>query len=309
MRFTLKMGHMPQRDASPPLPNGARVTTRFFPLSPSLRPYVSTIYLSEVAVSDGKRVEDYLHPEWANLRFVEGDPPLAAIGDGPLAETPRFIATGPTSTATHFAAGNMRVWGIGILPIGWAKFIPLPAEEFADRLTDGSTDPAFAPFAPLLDALRQVNDVDAAAALIDAHVCALLADAPPDDPSILAAHQALVDDEVTSVADLSVKLSLSERSIERLSHRAFGFSPKLLLLRQRFLRSLARFMLDPSMAWIDTMDHHYYDQAQFTRDFQRFMGMNPRDYAARPKPILGAAALARDAAAGAAVQGLHKPAG
>lgn len=300
---------MAQRDASHDLPAGARVATRFFPLSPALRPYVSTIYLSEVAVSGSARVEDYLHPEWANLRFVEGDPPRAAIGATPVVETPRFIATGPTSTATYFAAGNMRTWGIGILPMGWAKFIPLPAEELADRMTDGSTHPAFTPFAPLLDALRQVNDVDAAAALIDAHVCALLADAPPDDPAILAAHQALVDDEVTSVADLSAKLSLSERSIERLSHRAFGFSPKLLLLRQRFLRSLARFMLDPSMTWIDTMDHHYYDQAQFTRDFQRFMGMSPRDYAAMPKPILGAAAFARAAAAGAAVQGLHKPAG
>jgi AraC-like DNA-binding protein len=300
---------MPQRDASPHLTAGARVATRFFPLSPALRPYVSTIYLSEVAVPDGSRVEDYLHPEWANLRFVEGDRPLAAIGNSPVVETPRFVATGPTSTATYFAARNMRAWGIGILPMGWAKFIPLPAEDLADRLADGVTHPAFAPFAPLLGALRQVNDVDAAAALIDAHVCALLADAPPDDPSILAAHRALVDDEVTSVADLSAKLSLSERSIERLSHRAFGFSPKLLLLRQRFLRSLARFMLDPSMAWIDTMDHHYYDQAQFTRDFQRFMGMSPRDYAARPKPILGAAAFARAAAAGAAVQGLHKPAG
>jgi AraC-like DNA-binding protein len=67
-------------------------------------------------------------------------------------------------------------------------------------------------------------------------------------------------------------------------------------------------MLDPSMAWIDTLDYHYYDQAQFTRDFKRFMGMSPRAYAARPKPILGAAARARAAAAGAAVQGLHKPA-
>jgi AraC-like DNA-binding protein len=300
---------MPHRDASPDFPTGARVTTRFFPLSPPLRPYVSTIYLSEVAIPDGNRVEDYLHPEWANLRFIDGDLPRAAIGGSPVNETPRFIATGPTSTATYFAAGNMRAWGIGILPFGWAKFIPLPAESLADRMTDGSAHPAFAVFAPLLETLRQVNDVDAAAALIDAHVCALLADAPPDDPAILAAHRALVDDEVTSVADLSAKLSLSERSIERLSHRAFGFSPKLLLLRQRFLRSLARFMLDPSMAWIDTMDHHYYDQAQFTRDFQRFMGMSPREYAARPKPILGAAAFARAAAAGAAVQGLHKPAG
>ncbi|HEV7314485.1 helix-turn-helix domain-containing protein [Sphingopyxis sp.] len=298
---------MPHSDASPHLPASARVATRFFPLSPVLRPYLSTIYLTEVAVPGDDRVEDHLHPEWANIRFIEGEAPLAAVGGRPAELAPRFVVTGPTSHATYFAAGNMRLWGIGVLPMGWAKFLSLPADELADRSCDGAAHPAFAPFAPLAAALRQVNDIDAAVALIDAHFCALLSHAPPDDPAILAAHRALVDDELSSVADLSAKLALSERSIERLSHRAFGFSPKLLLRRQRFLRSLGRFMLDPSMAWIDTMDHHYYDQAQFTRDFQRFMGMSPRDYAARPKPILGAAAVARAAAAGAAVQGLHQP--
>ncbi|KTE11456.1 hypothetical protein ATE71_11795 [Sphingopyxis sp. H115] len=274
-----------------------------------MRPYVSTIYLTEVAVPRGDRVEDYLHPEWANLRFFEGDPPLASIGADAVLEAPRFIATGPTSKACYFSAGNMRAWGIGVLPMGWAKFIPLPAEALADRFTDGKTHPAFVRLAPLADALRPMNDVEAAAGLIDDYFSRLLADAPPDDPAILAAHVALVDDELASVAGFAEKLSMSERSVERLSHRAFGFPPKLLLRRQRFLRSLGRFMLDPSMAWIDTMDHHYYDQAQFTRDFQRFMGMSPRDYAARPKPILGSAAFARAAAAGAAMQGLHKPAG
>lgn len=300
---------MPHRNASPDLPAGARITTRFFPVSKPLRPYVSIIYLTEIAMPGEMRAEDYLHPEWANMRFIDGDTPLAAIGSGPVVRAPRFVVTGPTSHACYFAASNMRAWGIGILPVGWAKFVPLPAEDLADRMCDGAAHPAFAPFAPLAAVLRQTNDIDAAAALIDAHFCARLADAPPDDPAILAAHRALVDEELASVADLAARLALSERSIERLCHRAFGFSPKLLLRRQRFLRSLARFMLHPSMAWIDTMDHNYYDQAQFTRDFQRFMGMSPRDYAARPKPILAAAALARAAAAGEAVQGLHKPVG
>ena len=300
---------MAHSDASPPIPPGARVATRFFPLSQALRPYLSTIYLTEVAVTGRARIEDHLHPEWANMRFIEGEAPLAAVGGGPAARAPRFVVTGPTSLATYFAVGNMRLWGIGILPMGWAKFLSLPADELADQSCDGEAHPAFASFAPLAAALRQINDIDAAVALIDTHFCALLPHAPPDDPAILAAHRALVDDELSSVADLAAKLALSERSIERLSHRAFGFSPKLLLRRQRFLRSLGRFMLDPSMAWIDTMDHHYYDQAQFTRDFQRFMGMSPRDYAARPKPILGAAAVARAATAGAAVQGLHQPGG
>ncbi len=285
----------------------ARVLTRFFPVSDALRRYASIIYLTEVAVPAGTRVDDYLHPEWANLRFVDGDVPLAAIGDAEPSPAPRFIATGPTSRASYFAAGNMRVWGIGILPAGWAKYFAISAEVFADRLCDGAAEPAFAAFAPLLDKLRAINDVDAAARTIDDHFVAQLAGAPRDDPEILAAHAALIDDDLASVAQLAERLGLSERSVERLSLRAFGFSPKLLIRRQRFLRSLARFMLDPSMAWIDTLDYHYYDQAQFTRDFQRFMGMSPRDYAGRPKPILGAAAFARAAAAGAPVQGLHKP--
>jgi len=288
---------------------GVRVLTRFFPVSEALRRYCSIIYLTEVEAPPGVRVEDYLHPEWANLRFIEGEPSLAAVGDAEPVPAPRFVVTGPTSKATYFAAGTMRVWGIGILPAGWAKFFALPAADFADRFVDGAVHPAFAACAPLAAKLRQANDVEAAARMIDDHVAELLAGAPRDDPAILAAHTALVEDELTSVAELAEKLGMSERSVERLSRRAFGFPPKLLLRRQRFLRSLARFMLDPSMSWIATLDYQYYDQAQFTRDFRRFMGMSPRAYAARPKPILGAAALARAAAAGEAVQGLHKPAG
>ncbi|MBN8845604.1 MAG: AraC family transcriptional regulator [Sphingomonadales bacterium] len=294
--------------ASAPV-SGVRVATRFFPVSDALRPYCTIIYLTEVATPQGTRVEDYLHPEWANLRFIDGEPSLAAVGGGAPEPAPHFVVTGPTSKATFFAAGNMRAWGIGILPAGWAKFFALPAEELADRSVDGTRHPAFSDIAPLAGKLRQANDVEAAARILDDHFVQMLAGRPRDDPSIFAAHAALVDDNLTSVGDLAEKLGLSERSVERLSRRAFGFPPKLLLRRQRFLRSLARFMLDPSMSWIETLDYQYYDQAQFTRDFQRFMGMSPRTYAARPKPILGSAALARAAAAGEAVQGLHKPGG
>ena len=289
--------------------NRPRVTTRFFPVSPALRPYASTIYLLEIDASPGVRVEDYLHPEWANMRFVTGEVPLAAIGGDTPRPAPAFIVAGPTSRATYFAAGTMRAWGIGILPMGWARFVPLRADALADRFCDGAAHPAFATIAPLASGLPHIEDADAGARMIDGHFTALLANSAPGDPAIGRAHAALVDEGLASVSALADMLGLSERSVERLSRRAFGFPPKLLLRRQRFLRSLARFMLDPSMAWIDTLDLQYYDQAQFNRDFRRFMGMSPRAYAARPKPILGAAALARAAAAGEAVQGLHKPQG
>jgi len=53
-----------------------------------------------------------------------------------------------------------------------------------------------------------------------------------------------------------------------------------LLRRQRFMRSLTQFMLDPGVNWSDAIDGSYHDQAQFVRDCRQFLGMTPRQYAA-----------------------------
>ena len=71
------------------------------------------------------------------------------------------------------------------------------------------------------------------------------------------------------------------------------------------MRSLAQFMLDPSLAWIDTLDGQYVDQAHFIRDFRRFMDATPSAYAAAPHPVLWAAAEARTAVAGKPMQVLQ----
>jgi AraC-like DNA-binding protein len=287
-----------------------RVTVRFFMPSERLAPYISTYYLTEVFLPAGEVIRDWLHPEWANLRFSRNDSWLAAIGDDLPAVAPHFIATGPTSRAAQFVTGSMRAWGVGLLPQGWARLIDANAERFADRFVDGASDPAFAAFAPLLDDLFGGNpDPAAEAGRIDGFLLEMLGHrpAPEEERRLHAAHTALVDCEVSSVGELAERLGMSSRSLERLSLRAFGFSPKLLLRRQRFLRSLAQFMLDPSLKWISTLDWHYVDQAHFVRDFRRFMGMSPSHYAALDHPVLRAAATARTAAAGAAVQVLHQP--
>lgn len=289
---------------------GDAVTVRFFMPSPALAPYFTTFYLTEVKVRDHDEIEDWLHPEWANIRFAQSPNMRAAIGTEPLRQAPRMIATGPTSLSGHFVSGPFRNWGIGIQPLGWARFCNGPASDLADTFCDGADCAAFAAFAPLLD-LIYAGDPDpvAEAARIDAFLLSLLEQRPPaeDEARIHAAHTALMDQDVGSVGELAERLGMSARSLERLSLRAFGFSPKLLLRRQRFLRSLAQFMLDPSLTWISTLDWQYVDQAHFVRDFKRFMGMSPSQYAAQEHPVLRAAARARAAAAGAAVQILHTP--
>lgn len=289
---------------------GEAVKVRFFMPSPALAPYITTYYLTEVDIAPDDRIEDWLHPEWANLRFARNDTWEAGIGPEPLRPMPHFTATGPTSLAARFRTGPTRIWGIGLLPLGWARLVGQAAINLADRTCDGAATPTYAHFAPLLDTLFVgPPDPAAEARRIDSFLLGLLAQRPPtaDEVRIKAAHGALVDLDSGTVCEFAEQIGLSARSLERLSLRAFGFSPKLLLRRQRFLRSLAQFMLDPTLSWIKTLDCQYVDQAHFVRDFKRFMTMSPSTYAALEHPVLGAAAQARAAAAGAAVQVLHRP--
>ncbi|MGN6499748.1 MAG: helix-turn-helix domain-containing protein [Tsuneonella sp.] len=263
-----------------------RISVRFFRLSEPLQPYFTALYLTVIEAGDGL-VTDYLHPEWAAMRFTEGPPPIASIGPGELTPQWPFVAGGPTSLATHFGVRSSRVWGLGLQPAGWAKFAEGEAAALANRTVDGSTHPAFAVFAPILPLLLGCKgDDDDKAALIDAHLLRHTAREVPRESEIAACQAALRDPEIGDVAALQERLGQSAKALERFCRRFFGFTPKVLLRRQRFLRSLAQYMLDPSLSWIAALDEQYHDQAQFVREFRAFMGLSPSEYAAMPHPII-----------------------
>lgn len=273
-----------------------------------MRPYFTTFYITEIDAGADGRVADHLHPEWANLRIVSGVLPVSEL----LREAPvgnlAGIVTGPTSTALRFTAGTSRIWGIGLLPLGWAKFVGASAHAFADRLCDPATEPSLSPLCPLVDTLFGPEPDEAAElARITRHFEDLASRTVPEEARIRATHHALVDPEVATVAAMAEHAGLPTHTLERVCRRHFGFPPSLLLRRQRFMRSLSQYMLDPSLTWIGAIDSHYHDQAQFVREFHRFMGMSPSAYAALPHPVLAGVMRARMAAAGAPVQALHDP--
>ena len=285
------------------------MSIRFALPSAKLTPYVTTYYYTEVISSPAEGfVEDRLHPEWANLRFVDERASQCSVGDTPLLDVPPFAVTGPTACAPRFRMKTGRTWGIGLMPLGWAAFFDASASDYTDRVVDGTRDVAFASFRPLATALAGTGgDFAEELALIEAHLETLPLRETAQMSAIHRVNSVLVDPKIATVTELAEEVSMNVRSLERLSKRAFGFSPKLLLRRQRFLRSLSQFMLDPSLKWLNTLDQHYHDQAHFVRDFKRFMGMSPSAYAKLDKPILMAAAQARMAIAGQAVQALHDP--
>ncbi|MBC2667498.1 AraC family transcriptional regulator [Novosphingobium flavum] len=289
---------------------GCEVSARFFAPPEALRRYFTTFYLIECTAPDGVRLTDHLHPEWANLRIFSGDCPDAeGLGGDRLSGSP-FCATGPSSKAVRFTVGATRMWGIGLLPLGWMGYVGTAADELADAVVDGARHPAFSSFAALAGRLFGPEpDPDGELERIAGHFLARPVPPMPDEDRIVAIHMALVDPDVLTVSDLVARVGIGQRTIERICHRAFGFSPKVLLRRQRFMRSLAQYLLDPSLKWIGALDGHYHDQAQFVRDFHQFMGMSPSAYAALDKPILSAVIKARARFVGRPVQALDTPDG
>ncbi|MBA4165139.1 MAG: AraC family transcriptional regulator [Erythrobacter sp.] len=267
----------------------------------------TTFYRLELDIADGATVWDHLQPEWANIRFFAGGCPISQLPGGPALSGARFTATGPSSLPNRFELGSSQMWGIGFLPLGWARYFDVDAASVTNVVVDGSKHPCFIKFAPLCEVLCDAGrsheeQLEAIYAMMRE-----LSRPNRDEEKILRVHRALVDPEVTNVADFAERSGKTVRSLERVCLRYFGFAPKLLLRRQRFMRSLTSFMLHRGSKWTEAMDEHYHDQAQFTREFQQFMVMKPTDYAALDHPILSSFMEQRARIWGSAAQTLDAP--
>ncbi|GAA4641966.1 hypothetical protein GCM10023115_02870 [Pontixanthobacter gangjinensis] len=259
---------------------------------------------------DGVTVRDAMQPEWGTLRFFSDTPPTIEFDDGTSLSDARFLASGPTSRKLDYTIGATRFWGIGFLPLGWATFAMPPAHLMADQIVDGLTSPHHSQFLPLASIL--LNTQAAEQEQLE-QIIQFFSEGCPrakrEDPRIARIHQSLLTVDSPNVAVMAEECGVSGRTLERLCRQAFGFSPKLLIRRQRFMRSLADFMLDPERSWSNAIDSSYYDQSHFVRDSHRFLGMTPREYAALDHPILSEFMRNRVKRRGSPVQTLDSPVG
>ena len=283
----------------------SRFTIEFAKAAPALQPYISTYHL--MAQSTGPETYDCLAPEWAVLRVSHhGGWQWAETGDTRI-PAPRVSLTGQLGRGMHLYGCGHQFVGIGIIPLGWATLIGVDASKYADRMVDVEAEPELAHLLPLAEAMATVTDAAEMADNLDKHVRSLVKPVREAE-TIVAINEALLDPGMNSAGKLAAHVGLSATQLARLTTRVFGFPPQKMLKRQRFLRTLARVLLEPDLSWIETLDPAYYDQAQFSHDFREAMGMSPREYLAMPHPLISAAAMARTKIIGGPLQGLHKPA-
>lgn len=281
--------------------------TRFVLPPPPLQRYLTTYYFTDIESPDGSEISDFLLPQWASIRYIIRGSVDMTVPSSKTQPSPLAAMTGPTSLASPISSKFAKVAAFGLLPLGWHKFVGQPAARWANKVVDVDTAHKFDLFA---DIWRAIKDLETEAEMVDVFNHMLLeALEPPDaeDDRIEAAHLALTDPNIDSVGALSERLHMDTKQLSRFSNRVFGFLPKLLLRRQRFVRTLGEALMDPSQSWSDCVDLNYYDQAHFNRDFKRFMGLTPRQYMEQPHPIFGIGAMERTKALGRPLQAMDRP--
>lgn len=289
------------------------VTARFHKPPEDLAGFFTSFYFAEIEPEGSAPLDDWLHPEWGGLRIFCGATPVSRIADHPPLSGADLVMTGPSSVPLHFSIGKTRMWGAGFLPLGWATFVGHSADRHANTVSNGRTTSDFVHFTRLAEELLQASKCHRDAGPADMFPLMeefFRREAPRfgnQDPRIQTIHSALIEPELPDVSELADLCGVHPRTLERLSRRYFGFSPKLLLRRQRFMRSLSRYMLDPSLKWIGAIDPHYVDQSHFVRDCHDFLGMAPSEYVGLDHPILTAFMIERKRVLGSPVQTLDAP--
>ncbi len=274
--------------------------------APRLRPYVSTYW--ELTVTGDGVIEDLLPPEWANIRMTFDCPwEFGSSRENMARLQDEAIIQGPTSRATWVRGPVSRNFGIGILPTGWNRLWKADASQYADKVLPLAQligeDEAFQRHA----ALSACKTLEERAAHCDAILLGYLEDTPRTsfDDQVLQLFQILTDPDMATVEQITDTLGITQSRLARLTKRAFGFPPKMLLRRQRFLRMLGALMARPYSEWSDFLDPQYVDQSHMIRDFNHFIGMSPGKYMSGNRPIIAAAAKGRAEMFGQPLQGLH----
>lgn len=280
------------------------VSMRFRLPAEPLRDLITSYYVVEASGPPRAAVTDLLHPEWGNLRLQLRNE-WQAFDEGGLSVPAQPAALfGPTSKARMVVARPGAVQGVGFTPLGWTLLVGCPADQMADAVI-----PAEQAWGPTVLNLQQrvcaADTDDARVQLLDTFFSARITTDRHREPLVRAIHAAMLDPSVQTVDEFARRSGVSAPALGRACLRYFGFTPKILLRRQRFLRTLASLSVNEGEPIGDFIDAAYVDHSHFNREFKRFMGLSPSEYLAQPRLILKAATGQRDLALGAALQGLH----
>lgn len=255
---------------------------RYLEPAADLRGHISSYYLFW---ADYTQVADVMRADLPQLRFmIQGKGEYSFTG-GDCSVTPDVALLGPTMGATRFAvAGPLLVFGIALLPAGWAALVRDDASRHADSVIDATAIFGSLP-KDALDAMRGALTPNVMVSIADMAMRALVARAA-DTPLWFTrmTDRWLTGAASPNVDELVAAAGMSSRQVERLARRIYGAPPKLLARKYRALRA-ASLLGQGDLPWQEVVGDAFYDQSHFIREFKIFTGQTPRHFQRDPTPV------------------------
>lgn len=262
-------------------------------------------YLVYVNEKDAPRTDHFLPALPDILISVDAAPIAVTIRRQTFDPIPKICLVGPTNhPVTAVTCGGVMI-GISLTPIGWSRMFRKQADGYRNRVVPLSELTGLRFARALGNAAAQLTDDRGVAPMLDRLLRPML-DAPhPDEPLIRRLMGIIASGGDVDIVTVAEQLDMPTHRLRRLALRHFGFPPKMLLTRARFLRSLMAYLASGADADYSAIDPSYFDASHFLRDANTFLGMTPRRLAALDTPYLDVSLRARAAVLGSPTQVLQ----
>lgn len=268
---------------------------RDYPPTAALAPYIGRYYTLAFSLPANFDLIDLLLPEFAFISIVQRGDWAIEGEDGLWNSFDEGMFCGPSSRPARVRMrGQVNIVGVSFRPGGWRALFRRPASAFADRrlpfpaIWGGMAE-------GLKEAIADLRENQDIFRVIEAEIQRRLKSVGSwqVDPEMQAFEKIARTGSTRQVKDVAAELGLSARQFERHCLHNFGFPPKLVLRRSRFLdmASVLRGLSDPSGE--ELAELRYFDQSHRNREFRRFIGMTPQQFAQAETPLLTASLRSR----------------
>ena len=246
-----------------------------------------------VAVRPGAAVHDHVSALLGQLHVTVAGEATYTIGDGAPVRLPRVAVIGPTTAAMTVALEpGFDMAGVGLFAAGWTRAVGIPADLLADSVIDAELIWPAAAVRLLAERVAAAADHAARAAVIEAFLAARVRDSERAACGQTRAIDAWIEGANATPATLAERLNLCPRQCARVVARGHGASPKLIAMKYRALR-VAAALATGQQAELLAAEDAYVDQSHLGRDFRRFIGCTPRQFAQQRAGLARAAIQGR----------------
>jgi hypothetical protein len=264
----------------------------------ALEPFFSDYHALDSVMPPGEVQAAYMLPSWPAVRFILAPRPIVvSIGDAVYDPMPVAGLYGTSSRALLWTNGGGVTIGASVTPLGWARLFAQPASRFRDRVVPLDEVMPRALVAEAVERLRASDMACDVKPILDSVLSRAIGPPTRYDADIAAIVALLADPATVDLTSAAGRFAIEPVRLRRLSNRFFGFPPKTLLMRTRFLRSFLKMLMvqggNDGPVDYSLIDDSYFDVSHFLRDSDRFLGMTPRRFLALENDYLRAAVRAR----------------